>query len=111
MVAAYISEMMTDPRIWPDPMDFIPERWLHAYKGIEADRKVFMPFSAGSRNCIGQQQVFLFLYRRVADCRRFAMKVRHFELSLVPGQSHELRVFTTPQFVQGFYNVGIKLRA
>ena len=58
VVAAFISEMMKDPRIWPDPDDFIPERWLHEYKGVEADRKAFVPFSAGSRNCIGQQYVF-----------------------------------------------------
>lgn len=33
-----------------------------------------------------------------------------YELSLVPGQSHELRVHTVPWFKQGFYKVGIKLK-
>jgi len=47
--------MQRDPRIWPDPDSFIPERWLGDYKGVPADRKAFIPFSAGSRNCIGQQ--------------------------------------------------------
>ncbi|RDL37967.1 uncharacterized protein BP5553_05400 [Venustampulla echinocandica] len=44
-----------DPRIWPDPESVVPERWLGEYKGAEVDRKAFVPFSAGSRNCPGQQ--------------------------------------------------------
>jgi len=49
--------MFKDDRIWPDGDAFIPERWLSKYKGVEADRKAFIPFSAGLRNCIGQQYV------------------------------------------------------
>ncbi len=55
VVSAWTSELHRDPRIWPDPEAFVPERWLGDYKGVAADRKAFMPFSAGSRNCIGQQ--------------------------------------------------------
>jgi cytochrome P450 len=55
IVSAWISEMQRDPQIWPDPEAFVPERWLGEYKGVEANRKAFMPFSAGTRNCIGQQ--------------------------------------------------------
>lgn len=47
--------MLKDPRIWPDAEEFVPERWLKEYKGVEVDRKAFIPFSAGSRSCIGQQ--------------------------------------------------------
>jgi len=60
MVAAFISAMFKDPRIWPDPDAFVPERWLNKYKGAEADRKAFIPFSAGSRSCIGQQYASLY---------------------------------------------------
>lgn len=55
IVAPAIGQLMKDPNIWPDPNQFIPERWLEAYKGVEADKKAFHPFSAGSRNCPGQQ--------------------------------------------------------
>lgn len=50
---------------------------------------------------------------------RFALKelrlilatlVRRYVLSLVEGQSHELRVHSVPWFKQGFYKVGVKLR-
>lgn len=55
VVVAGVRTMMKDPEIWPDTEMFIPERWLGNYKGAEADRKAFMPFAGGSRNCIGQQ--------------------------------------------------------
>jgi hypothetical protein len=54
-----------------------------------------------------------------ANSARFALKelrlilatlMRRYELSLVPGQSHELRVHTVPWFKQGFYKVGVKMR-
>jgi cytochrome P450 len=110
---------MSSSAAWPDGRSFVPVRWLGKYKGVEADRKAFMPFSAGSRNCIGQQYDFFGFDGYLANDCRFALKelrlilanlVRNFELSLVEGQSHELRIFTTPQFKQGYYNVGIKRR-
>lgn len=57
IVVAWFSAMFKDDRVWPDSDAFVPERWLSEYKGVEADRKAFIPFSAGSRNCIGQQYV------------------------------------------------------
>lgn len=104
ITSAYVSEMHCDARIWPDAHAFIPERWLSAYKGVEADRKAFMPFSAGTRNCPGQQFA-------LKELRLILVTVlTRYELSVVPGQSHELRVHTVPWFKQGFYNVGVRRR-
>jgi hypothetical protein len=36
--------------------------------------------------------------------------IRRYELTLVLGQSHEMRTHTVPWFKQGFYNVGVKKR-
>jgi cytochrome P450 len=55
MVSPSPKTLMRDEKFWPDSKSFIPERWLGTYKGAEADKKAFFPFSAGSRNCIGQQ--------------------------------------------------------
>jgi cytochrome P450 len=55
IVSACPKALMKDANIWPDAGQFIPERWLESYKGAEVDRKAYFPFSAGSRNCIGQQ--------------------------------------------------------
>ncbi|KAI8144826.1 cytochrome P450 [Fennellomyces sp. T-0311] len=42
-----------DPKYWPDPTSFKPERWLEG-SDIPADTEAFFPFSIGSRNCIGK---------------------------------------------------------
>ena len=49
-----------DPSYWPEPNDFIPERWLVA----EGDRLypvkgAYRPFEFGPRNCIGQELAML----------------------------------------------------
>ncbi|KAH7410702.1 cytochrome P450 [Cadophora sp. MPI-SDFR-AT-0126] len=99
-----LAELGRDPKYWPDPERYIPERWLGPYKGHEVDRKATLPFSTGPRNCIGMQ----FALRELRLL--LAMVVRKFELSLVPNQSHELRLFLVPIFVSKQYLVGMKPR-
>jgi cytochrome P450 len=45
--------MHTEPSIFPSPFQFLPDRWLDEYDPL-MDRH-FVPFSKGSRNCIGLQ--------------------------------------------------------
>lgn len=98
------SCLLSDSRYWPAAAEFIPERWIKEYQGMAIDRKAFIPFSAGSRNCIGQQFALKELRLILATlCLRY-------ELSLVPNQSHELTVSITPQFDSGEYLIGIKKR-
>ncbi|KAK0630319.1 cytochrome P450 CYP5280A1P [Bombardia bombarda] len=52
-----------DPDIFPDPEAFKPERWLVA-EGEDREKlremlTVYMPFSAGSRSCIGRNVAML----------------------------------------------------
>ncbi|KAK0120157.1 hypothetical protein ONS95_011563 [Cadophora gregata] len=103
-VSINLAELGKDPQYWPDPELYIPERWLGPYKGHEADRKATLPFSAGPRNCIGMQ----FALRELRLL--LAMVVRKFELSLVPNQSHKLKLFLVPIFVSKQYLVGMKPR-
>ena len=42
-----------NPTVWSDPMTYDPERFLPE-KMAEMDSHAFLPFSAGPRNCIGQ---------------------------------------------------------
>lgn len=45
-------------KYWPQPNEFIPERWLVGPDNALYPRKgTFRPFEAGQRNCIGQELV------------------------------------------------------
>ena len=45
--------MHTDPDVFPDPLEFRPERWLGTV--TPAMLHNYVPFGRGSRNCLGQQ--------------------------------------------------------
>lgn len=98
------TRAMLDESIWPDAKDFIPERWLSPYKGKDIDRKAYLPFSAASRSCIGQQYA-------LREMRLVLVKLlRRFDVVLVPGQSYELRTKIVPQFTSGKYLIKIRPR-
>lgn len=43
-----------DPTVWPEPMKFIPERWIDGAVGVpKGQKKYLVPFSKGSRGCLG----------------------------------------------------------
>jgi hypothetical protein len=47
--------MHTDADVFPDPLEFRPERWT---AGITPEMiRNYVPFGRGSRNCLGQQYV------------------------------------------------------
>ncbi len=54
-VIAYSPHLMgRDPRIWPNALDFEPERFLSTNSEIEVQRRcAWIPFGRGSRSCIG----------------------------------------------------------
>lgn len=60
--------------IWNDPEAFIPERFH--IENLNTNPFVFVPFSAGSRNCIGQRFALLEMKSVISKL------LRHFELSV-----------------------------
>jgi len=44
-----------DPRWWPDPERFLPERWLDAAATAARPKMAYFPFGAGTRICVGEQ--------------------------------------------------------
>lgn len=56
LLNGYLSSCY-DPRFFENPDKFIPERWMEGgknYKTEDEEPFLFIPFSAGNRNCIGQ---------------------------------------------------------
>lgn len=49
----------SNPRVWPSPEKFIPERFLvDAEHELHANAAAYRPFEQGPRNCIGQTLVY-----------------------------------------------------
>ncbi|BFF95801.1 probable cytochrome P450 4ac1 [Drosophila madeirensis] len=54
----HIYDIMRDPRHFPNPNEYQPERFLPA-NTVDRHPFAFVPFSAGQRNCIGQKFAIL----------------------------------------------------
>ncbi|XP_017473108.1 PREDICTED: cytochrome P450 4d2-like isoform X2 [Rhagoletis zephyria] len=71
-----IFVMLRDPKYFPEPDKFRPERFLN--ESIEGGEKMnpysYIPFSAGPRNCIGQKFAILEMKSAISKI------LRHFEL-------------------------------
>ncbi|KAL7804862.1 cytochrome P450 [Trichoderma aethiopicum] len=46
------------PEFWTMPEDFVPERWLGDAQFANDQRRIFNPFSAGPRGCIGKNLAY-----------------------------------------------------
>ncbi|KAL6245652.1 hypothetical protein RBB50_007651 [Rhinocladiella similis] len=61
-----------DPSVFPDPESFKPERWLEPNRVSHEMKELFMPFSKGTRACIGKNLAMMELKLITASiARRF----------------------------------------
>ncbi|KAK6976810.1 cytochrome P450 10 [Biomphalaria glabrata] len=63
VVIPVLDSLLWDEEVWGDPMNFRPERFLE--NGKLTVKKEFLPFSDGSRRCLGEplaaMELFLFM--------------------------------------------------
>lgn len=53
-VSMTLRDILRDPEIYPEPIEFRPERWLSSNQTeLERMNKFYLPFSRGSRACMG----------------------------------------------------------
>jgi len=57
-INVHVFDIMRDPRHFPNPSEFQPERFLPE-NTVDRHPFAFIPFSAGHRNCIGQKFAIL----------------------------------------------------
>jgi cytochrome P450 len=72
-----------NPAYFSSPDQFLPERWANTHRAAELD-KYWIPFSRGSRNCIGQNLAMAELYYA------FAYLYRRFELEVFETTSKDM---------------------
>ncbi|KAI0193125.1 cytochrome P450 [Astrocystis sublimbata] len=61
-VSMTYREISFDPEIFPEPMEFRPERWLPSNPTVEKCNQHLVAFGRGSRMCIGLNLAYVELY-------------------------------------------------
>ncbi|KAI4204461.1 MAG: hypothetical protein LQ350_001218 [Teloschistes chrysophthalmus] len=64
-VGMSINNLHTDPTVFPSPHTFSPERWFPPNHNPEMD-KYYVPFTKGSRSCLGVNLAYAELYLTTA---------------------------------------------
>ncbi len=96
LLSQYVTHR--DPRWFPDPERFAPERWTPEVRA-ERPRFSYFPFSAGSRACLGEA------FAGVEGALCLAVLAQKWRLQIVPGHAVTLQ----PQLTLRARN-GIKMR-
>jgi cytochrome P450 len=67
-------QMHWDEKVWEDPKEFKPERWLGEEK--KRSLKHFAPFGGGSRICLGMTLAYAEIYVGLGNIfRKFEMEL------------------------------------
>jgi hypothetical protein len=91
-----------DPRWFPDPDGFRPDRWLDG-STKDIPRYAWMPFGRGPRLCYGQP------FAMAEMVLALAVMVRRFSFSLPPGASHKIKATLSPAFMLKVKNDAVVL--
>jgi cytochrome P450 len=83
-----IAETHQEPKVWPEPEDFNPDRFAF---GIKPKPFTYIPFGGGMRECLGKELAKL-------EMKIFtALLVRNYQWSLLPNQDLSLQLVPFPR--------------
>ena len=72
-----------DPTVFVNPNDFLPQRWMDTQKITDAMKTLYMPFSQGSRACLGKNLALMELKLITAAL------VRDYKVDLAQGTTED----------------------
>ncbi len=102
LVMLHLQALHRDPRHWPEPEAFRPERFLGEAPG-QAWR--WLPFLNGPRSCVGQH--FALLEAKIV----LSMLTRRFDFTPEPGNSDTRHRFNVPVGPAGTIGARVRRRA
>jgi cytochrome P450 len=82
-----------DPSVFPQPDEFVPDRWLQESKDMNT---ALTPFSVGPRNCIGQNLARAELYLATSKIFRSLKLALHSDMA-APDMEMEDRFNIAPK--------------
>lgn len=99
-----------DPRVWSDPNEFRPERFLTSHAGVEAMGQNFeyVPFGSGRRVCPGLSFALQVIHLAIArvihsfDVAAFS-QVEPLKMGMGPGSSDSVQVLFSPRLSPELY--------
>lgn len=97
--ASHAQDVFTDR-----PAEYMPERWLEIYSSGQQNSIPFLPFSAGSRVCIGKHFAMQEMHLALVTL------LRNFSFELIPGQDESTMFQIAQQLRSDFYNAKVKRR-
>jgi cytochrome P450 len=80
IASSYVTQR--DPRFFPDPERFVPERW-QPERRAELPKFAYFPFGGGARTCIGER------FAKMEGMLVLATLAQRWRLRLAPGQEVE----------------------
>ena len=92
LLSPYVTHR--DSRYWPQPDEFIPERWETQSVKEASQKNIYFPFGGGIRRCIGES------FAWTEGILLIATFARKWKLGLVPEQKFGLQPMITlrPRF-------------
>ncbi|RGP67090.1 cytochrome p450 [Fusarium sporotrichioides] len=92
--------MHTDPKIFPEPEKFKPERWIEAAEKKIPLKKYITNFSQGSRQCIGYTMAFAEMYLAMSRIAR-AYDVELYDTTKADIDMTHARIVAYPKAIPG----------
>jgi cytochrome P450 len=92
-----IHHIHHDPRWWPDPEKFDPDRF---YRPTDRPRSAYLPFGGGRRICIGQSFALMEMVLMAA------IMSQRFTFDLAPGAAIDLEATLTLRPRRGVHVIG-----